>query len=212
MLFDLDGTLVDTLAICFLGFRRAVESAGGPALSDADIYALFGPSEDGMMQRVLPDGWERALPAYFDEYARLLPTCSPVAADLTASLGLIRRRGIKTALVTGKARTTALMSLRHFGLDAMFDAVETGSPEGVVKARAIRRVLERWRLEPEQAVYLGDGVADVLAAREAGVVAAGAAWAFGGRAADLKGAGADVIFTDTSDFGAWIDAQTRAAR
>src|SRR5262249_12894821 len=79
-----DGTLVDTFAICYRAFRRAVERSGGRALDDAEVHALFGPSEDGMMQRVLPVG-----------------------------------------LVTGKTRVTAEMSLRHFGLDHIFEAVET---------------------------------------------------------------------------------------
>ena len=44
VLFDLDGTLVDTLPICYLAFRGALERAGAPTLTDAEIHALFGPS------------------------------------------------------------------------------------------------------------------------------------------------------------------------
>lgn len=211
VLFDLDGTLVDTLPICYLAFRRAVDRAGGPSLSDAQIHALFGPSEDGMMQRVLPGGWQNALDVYFEEYARLLPTCSAVMPELAAALALLRRRRLFTALVTGKSRTTATMSLRHFGLDELMDAVETGSPDGVVKAPAIRRLVEHWRLPPTQTVYVGDAAADVLAARDAGVIAAGAAWAYGARVAELEAAGADVVFTEAGEFLAWLESNTRIA-
>jgi phosphoglycolate phosphatase-like HAD superfamily hydrolase len=124
VLFDLDGTLVDTLPVCYLAFREALVRAGAPAMTDAEIHALFGPSEEGMFQRALPNAWERALPAYF-------------------------------------------------------------------------------------AAYVGDARADMLAAREAGVVAAGAAWAHGARVAELKEAGADVIFADAREFVAWLDAATR---
>jgi beta-phosphoglucomutase-like phosphatase (HAD superfamily) len=48
-IFDLDGTLVDTLPVCFAAFRRAFERLGGPPHSDDAIRALFGPSEEGMM-------------------------------------------------------------------------------------------------------------------------------------------------------------------
>jgi len=99
--------------------------------------------------------------------------------------------------------------LRHFGLDDAFDAVEPGSPEGVVKAPAIRRLLERWRLRPEDAVYVGDGASDMRAAHEAGVIAAGAAWAYGARVAELQEAQADLIFTDAAEFLAWLDGKTR---
>jgi len=200
---------VDTLSICYVAFRRAVESAGGGTLGDTEVHALFGPSEDGMMQRVFPRGWRRPLKRYFEEYERLLPICSAVIPEVSAALVLLRARHVRTALVTGKSRTTALMSVRHFGLGGAFDAVETGAPHGVVKADAIRRLLERWRLAPERAVYVGDAASDMRAAREAGAVAVGAAWAFGARADEVKNAGAELVFSDAGEFLAWLDAATR---
>ena len=209
VLFDLDGTLVDTLPICYLAFRGALEGAGAPTMTDSEIHALFGPSEEGMLQRALPGDWERVLPAYFKEYQRLLPSCPAVMPELAAALALLRDRRIRSALVTGKSQVTAIMSVHHFGLDDAFDAIECGSPQGVVKAEAIRRVLERWRLPPAEAVYVGDGAADMVAARAVGVLAAGAAWAQGARVAELNDARADVIFTDVREFLAWLDAATR---
>jgi pyrophosphatase PpaX len=209
VLFDLDGTLVDTLPVCYLAFREALVRAGAPAMTDAEIHALFGPSEEGMFQRALPNAWERALPAYFAEYERLLSMCPAVIPELGAALALLRARGVRTALVTGKSHVTAMMSVRHFRLDDAFEAIECGSPQGVVKTSAIQRVIARWQIAPRHAAYVGDARADMLAAREAGVVAAGAAWAHGARVAELKEAGADVIFADAREFVAWLDAATR---
>jgi pyrophosphatase PpaX len=62
-IFDLDGTLVDTLPVCFAAFRRAVERLRGPPYSDDAIRALFGPSEEGMMQRAMPGQWREAVAA-----------------------------------------------------------------------------------------------------------------------------------------------------
>jgi phosphoglycolate phosphatase-like HAD superfamily hydrolase len=211
VLFDLDGTLVDTLPICYLAFRGALERAGAATMTDDEIHALFGPSEEGMMQRVLPEDWERVLPTYFEEYQKLLASCPRVLPELTAALALLRKRGIHTALVTGKSRVTATMSVHHFCFDDAFDAIECGSPQGVVKADAIRRLLERWHLSPADAVYVGDGAADMVAAREAGVLAAGAAWAQGARVRDLEDARADVVFTDAGEFLAWLDGATQGA-
>jgi phosphoglycolate phosphatase-like HAD superfamily hydrolase len=111
---------------------------------------------------------------------------------------------VAVALVTGKGEASATLSLRHFGIAEAFDAVETGSPTGVVKAEAIARLLGRWGLAPDRAIYVGDAVADMAAAREAGVVPVGAAWADGVRAADLSAAGAHVVFTAPGDFVAWL--------
>jgi phosphoglycolate phosphatase-like HAD superfamily hydrolase len=162
-----------------------------------------------MLQRVLPNDWQRILPAYFGEYQRLLASCPVVVPELTAALALVRKRRLRTALVTGKSTVTATMSVHHFGLEDAFDAVECGSPQGVVKAAAIRRVLEGWGLRPAEAVYVGDGAADMLAARQVGVLAAGAAWAHGARVTELEEARADVIFTDARAFLAWLDTATR---
>lgn len=208
VMFDLDGTLVDTLPVCYLAFRRALEGAGAPALTDAEIHALFGPSEEGMLQRVLPRDWERALPSYFAAYEQLLPMCPAVIPELSAALAMLRARGVRTALVTGKSRVTALMSVRHFGLDDAFDALEPGSPQGVVKAAAIGRLLDGWRVAPERAIYVGDGAADMVAARERGVMAVGAAWAQGARTSELQTAGAHLIFSDAAVFLGWLDRQT----
>ncbi|HEV8585752.1 MAG TPA: HAD hydrolase-like protein, partial [Methylomirabilota bacterium] len=177
------------------------------ALADADVRALFGPSEDGMMRRVFPEGSETALAAYFEEFTRMLPACEPLHPELRAALLLLRERRVPTALVTGKARVTALLSLRHFGMEDLFDAVETGSPEGGVKRPAIRGLLERWRVTPAEAIYVGDAASDMLDARDVGAVGVGAAWS-GGSAAELAAAGAGHVFTDPREFLGWLRART----
>ena len=55
VIFDLDGTLGDTLPACFVAFRRALEGFSAREYTDAEIAALFGPSEEGMIQRLVPE-------------------------------------------------------------------------------------------------------------------------------------------------------------
>ena len=57
-IFDLDGTIADTFGICFATFRNALACVQGPSLTDADIHALFGPSEDETADTMAPMGWE----------------------------------------------------------------------------------------------------------------------------------------------------------
>ena len=78
--------------------------------------------------------------------------------------------------MTGKGPKTTTMSLAHFGLDRTFDLVETGSPLGVVKAAAIARIVVAWGMTSREVIYVGDAVADMHAAAEAGVLAVAAAW------------------------------------
>jgi len=204
-IFDLDGTIADTFAICFATFRNALASVQGPALTDAEIHAHFGPSEDGMFQRVVPARWEDAFTAYLGEYERHLPLCA-VFPGVAAALAVLRERGVPLALVTGKSRPTALMSLKQFTLDGLFEPVETGSPGGVVKAAAIARVVAGWGVPPREVIYVGDAVADVRAARAAGVLPIAAAWAPTASAAELAAERPHALFTDPADFHAWLAA------
>jgi phosphoglycolate phosphatase-like HAD superfamily hydrolase len=99
--------------------------------------------------------WEAAFAAYLREYERHLPLCAAFPG-VAAALARLRERGVPLALVTGKSRPTALMSLKQFGLDGMFDSVRTGSPTGVVKAEASARVVTGWRVNRDQVIYVGD--------------------------------------------------------
>ena len=202
-IFDLDGTIADTFGICFATFRNALAHVDGPSLTDAEIQARFGPSEDGMFQVVVPARWEDAFTAYLGEYERHLPQCA-VFPGVAAALAALRGRGVPLALVTGKSRPTALMSLKQFGLDGVFTPVETGSPSGVVKADAIARVVEGWRAPAREVIYVGDAIADMRAAHAAGVLPIAAAWAPTAVAAELTAERPHALFTDAADFHAWL--------
>src|SRR5262245_21232359 len=143
-IFDLDGTLADTLPACYAAFRAACAGLGGPAYTDEQIGGLFGPRQEGMLQRAMPERWEEGLAILLGAYQRHLSTCGGVFPAVTTALELLRQRGTPLALVTGKGPFTTKMSLTHFGLDGVFDAVEVGSPQGVIKASAIARVVARW--------------------------------------------------------------------
>ena len=177
VIFDLDGTLADTLPLAITAFRRAIEPLTGRTLTDAEIIAQFGPSEEGMIRALAPDHYEAALADYLRHYEALhdmVPDPFPEMRELLADL---KARGVRVGLVTGKGAKSAWLSLRRFGLADAFEAVETGDPNGPRKAEGIRRILAGWGMEPSEAVYVGDAPSDVTAARDAGVAMAGAGWA-----------------------------------
>jgi pyrophosphatase PpaX len=202
-IFDLDGTIADTFAICFATFRRALEQVDGPSLTDTEIYARFGPSEDGMFERLVPARSHEAFGVYVTEYERHLPSCT-IFPGISGALVSLAAHRVPIALVTGKSRPTALISLTAFGLDGVFDPIETGSPAGVVKAAAIARVVAAWRVPPHEVIYVGDAVSDVRAAHEAGVLAVAAAWAPTANAVELQAAAPHVLFREIADFHAWL--------
>ncbi|HEU5193097.1 MAG TPA: HAD hydrolase-like protein, partial [Methylomirabilota bacterium] len=132
-----------------------------------------------------------------------LPLCA-VFPGVSAALAWLREQGLPLALVTGKSRPTALLSLKQFALDGVFEPVETGSPGGIVKAAAITRVVSAWGVPPGEVIYVGDTISDVEAAQAAGVLPVAAAWASTAVAAELEALRLHALFTDADDFHAWL--------
>lgn len=205
-IFDFDGTLADTLPVCFAASRRVGrEFLGRDHMTEEEIRATFGPSEIGMIQRMVPDRWEAALEAFLDEYEAAHDACTAPFPGMEDALRLLRRRGVALAIVTGKGPPTMAISMRLLGLEDYFDVIETGSPEGNVKATLLRKVLARWGCEPRRVAYVGDAAVDVVEAREAGVIPLAAAWAATAKPEQLRAEAPHALFPTVDSFIDWID-------
>lgn len=206
MIFDLDGTLADTLPVCFAAFRNALLPYTGHRYTDEEITALFGPSEEGAIRKVVPDHAEACIALFLEEYEKAHDSCCEPFPGLLDVLESIRSRGVRTAVVTGKGPQSAGISLRKIGLNGYFDIVEAGSPEGGIKAEAIGRVLAQWGDIPaDAACYVGDVASDVTAARKAGVLPLSAGWAATADPIALEAASPHALFRDIPGFQAWLD-------
>lgn len=64
VIFDLDGTLANTLPLCIRAFRASIEPLANRALSDQEIIATFGPSEEGTIMKLAPDHYEQGVADY----------------------------------------------------------------------------------------------------------------------------------------------------
>lgn len=205
IIFDLDGTLGDTLPACFVAFRRALKDFSAREYTDAEIAGRFGPSEEGMIQRLVPDRWEDCLRAYLAAYRESLPEYARPIPGMKDALLRLRTRGMKLAVVTGKGPHSAAVTLEHLDLAGSFDVMETGSPEGSVKPAAIRRVLACWGALPHQVAYLGDAPSDMEAAQKAGVIPLGAAWLPTTNVQALRASSSAETFPTLQHFIRWIE-------
>jgi phosphoglycolate phosphatase-like HAD superfamily hydrolase len=205
MIFDLDGTLTDTFAVCFTAFRETIRAVTGCSATDDEIYAHFGPSEEGMFQRWVPDRWEECLRLYLAAYEREHRRTGRTFPGIETALGLLRERGIPLAVVTGKGPHSAAISLAQLGLVPYFDCIETGSPEGSVKPRGIQRVLAHWGVPSNRVAYLGDVPSDVEVSRAVGVLPLAAAWEKRSDADALRALKPLVVFDAVPEFIRWIE-------
>lgn len=177
VLFDLDGTLGDTLPLCLAAFRRAIEPLSGKKVTPEEIIATFGPSEEATVKALLPDRYDEGIHAYWRRYAELHGMCPAPFDGIRELLVFLRERGLRLGMVTGKAKRSADISMERFGLSPLFDDFEYGWIHGPRKPEAIRAVLARQGVLSGEAAYVGDTPSDITAAGEAGVAIYSAAWA-----------------------------------
>lgn len=179
VIFDMDGTLTRTNDLIFASFNRITEKYLARTYSPAEIIGFFGPPEEGAIERLLgADRVEAAMDELCEFYRSHHATMAHLHHGIEEVLQLLKDRGLKLAVFTGKGRRTASITLHEFHLAPYFDLVVSGNdvrhhkphPEG------IQKVLEKFSLAPRQALMVGDSMADVHASREAGVRMAAVLW------------------------------------
>ena len=140
MIFDMDGTLGNTLPVVVQALQETFSRYGGREYSRPEIEAMFGPSEEGVIQtRVPADDYPAALQLYLDRYAELHDLATEPFPGVLHLLEVLQARGIRRAIVTGKGPGTARISMEHMGLDRLIERLMTGSPAGAEKPAAMRR-------------------------------------------------------------------------
>lgn len=180
VLFDLDGTLIDTYRLYLECYRRALEPHLGYAPTDAEIAARRPASE----RRFLLD-WigEDAGDACHAEMRRLYGDLYPSMAEgiyggVPEMLAALRSAGLRLGIVTGKGReawdvTRTFSDVGPFEVVVTDDDVHAAKPDpGGLLAAA-----EALGIRPEQTVYIGDSTVDMKAGRNAGMRIGAALWA-----------------------------------
>jgi len=175
VLFDLDGTLVDTVG-AYVEIARVAAGAHGFEVTERQVRESLCSGASfwkAIVPEAYPDGVavRKALTAHAArEWPRVLRERGRAFDGLVDTLDALARKGVALAIVSG-ARPEVLELFRDDGLLARFDAVILGAdvarrkpdPEGIVTA------LARLGVAPGDAVYVGDAPVDIQASRAAGV-------------------------------------------
>lgn len=209
MIFDLDGTLGDTLPLCVAAFKKSITPISGKEFSLEEIMATFGPSEEATVRQLIPNDFDAGIHSYWRWYAELHTMCPDPFPGIRETLDLLRARGVKLGMVTGKAERSAAISLDAFALRDYFAALEYGHPDRSRKDEAIENVLRAFSLRPEEAAYVGDAPSDVHFAKKAGVAMYAAAWADTADYETLANLRPDAIFKTVEDFRQYVERNTR---
>lgn len=208
VIFDLDGTLADTLPLCIEAFRRSVEPLIHRSVTDEEIIATFGPSEEGTIMALAPDHYDKGVADYLHFYQLLHGICPEPFDGIRELLMELQKNAVRIAMVTGKGRHSTAISLQQFGVASFFEFIETGSPYGPRKAEGIETALKQLGDIPKNAViYVGDAPSDITASRKAGVPIIAAAWAETAEPEKLKKGQPDEIFYTVPHFATWLTAK-----
>jgi phosphoglycolate phosphatase/pyrophosphatase PpaX len=183
ILFDLDGTLIDTKSLYIEAYRQAVQPYVREELTPDDIKALRPTSELAFLRAVVHDrDFDACLADFYRAYEALhVDRFAGVYPGVPGTLTALRDAGIPMGLVTGKSRrsweiTRAVIELPvSFGALVFDDDVRAPKPD----PHGLELAVEAMGVDPGEALYVGDTLTDMEAARAAGLRPIAALWAFG---------------------------------
>lgn len=200
MIFDLDGTIGNTLPLCIKAFRIVIEPFMEKSISDEEIVATFGPTEEGTIKALIPEYYQEGVEQYLYHYKALHEECSKPFEGIVNIIRELKKKGILIAMVTGKGKKSTDITLEHFEIADLFEWIETGSISGNRKCDGISCVLNHFKIKPEEAYYIGDAPSDIVAARQVGVRMISAAWSEMINLGELKRLKPDKLFGTIKEF------------
>lgn len=185
-IFDLDGTLLDTLTDLAASTNYALREHGMPEHSVDDVRRFVGNGVRKLMERAVPDGADNPL---FDEaFATFRQHYMEHALDTTRPydgvpemLATLKSRGCRIAVVSNKMMAATQELCQHFFPDTVEVAIGEHEAEGIRKKPApdtVYAALSALGVTKDHAVYVGDSDVDIATARHAGLPCISVLWGF----------------------------------
>ena len=186
-IFDLDGTILDTLEDLYLAVNAALREEALPERTLDEVRRFVGNGIGKLIERAVPAGApaetvERVHAAFTAYYARHCADHTKPYEGIGQLLAALRAAGLQTAVVSNKA-DYAVQTLCEDYFPGLFDAV-AGEREGVRRKPApdaVNAVLAALSVPREQAVYIGDSDVDIETAQNAGMPCISVDWGFRSR-------------------------------
>ena len=201
ILFDLDGTLVNSKKMIFGAFNHVAENFLGRQYVPEEIVSFFGPSEEQTWAELLSeDQFEEGIKAYYAYYLQKQEDIVPYEG-IPSLLSQLANRQPPLAIVTGRGKRTTQMTVEYLKWRPFFSSIITNGdiqqpkphPESVLLA------CQQLGVTPQEALMIGDSPMDIEAGRSAGAVTAAAFWGTFGPRENLEKTRADFEFETPSD-------------
>ncbi|MGG0655149.1 pyrophosphatase PpaX [Rummeliibacillus pycnus] len=184
LLFDFDGTLLDTNELIIQTFLHVLEPEFPGKYTREDMIPFIGPS--------LVESFSTIDPMRAKEWIRQYRQWNDIHHDelakefvgVKSTLQVLKKKGIRLAIVSTKRIDSLSKGLRLLGVEDLFEVVVSMDDVKHVKPdpEPILLALEKMNLEKEDVLMIGDNSHDILGGQNAGVRTAGVAWSMRGEA------------------------------
>ena len=205
ILFDMDGTILDTAGDICAAMLHAVETVGLPPFPTEGYEQRIGNGIRRLLHSVLPEGTpdevaEQALAEHLRYYPAHCTERTYFYPGMEELLQTLVDRGLKLAIVTNKVEATAIKIAAHYCPDIPFLAVWGNDGVRPLKpdVRVGNMACEALGVTPEQVLYVGDGDADMRFAKNMGFGAVAATWGYRSREVLIEN-GAEVLLEKPLD-------------
>jgi pyrophosphatase PpaX len=178
VLFDLDGTLIDTVELILASARHATEAVLGAALPDDVLRHNIGIPLRVQMGEYAPGHVDELLAAYREHNDRVHDDLIREYPGTEGALAELRDAGYRMGIVTSKSRLVAERGIDFFGLGGFFEAV-VGFEDTTIHKPQGEPVLEgarRLGVAVDRCVYVGDSPHDMAAGKAARAITVAAMW------------------------------------
>ncbi|WP_163536490.1 pyrophosphatase PpaX [Gracilibacillus sp. YIM 98692] len=183
ILFDLDGTLIDTNELIIASFTHTLEKYGDRSYTREEVINFIGPPLVDSLSKVNPYKVEEMMDTYrkhnyenHEKYVKAYPT-------VVETIKTLKEQSYQLGIVTTKLTDTAKLGLKITGLADLFevmiglDDVENAKPH----PEPILKAIDQLQANPMTTMMVGDNYHDIEAGHNAGVQTAGVAWSIKGR-------------------------------
>lgn len=176
VLFDLDGTLVDSASDITTAVNRMLAEEGLEEVDEALVRSWIGDGSAVLLETALQHAGSRRhadelLPRFMEHYGDSLLLSPQVYPGVAETLAELERRGVPMAVCTNKPEPFVVPLLEHLGLDRYFPAVVAAGtfPERKPHPRPLLHLAEQLGASPQDSLMVGDSETDFLAAKAAGM-------------------------------------------
>lgn len=177
-IFDVDGTLTSTNELIFSSFNHVTQKYLNKKVSNEEIIAMFGPTEDVILKEWMKHNYHEARKDYFDFYSSKHQSMADIYPGMLSILEIIKSKNIPLSIYTGKGKDSAEITLKEIGVYHLFDMIVTGDDVKEFKParEGIDMFIESFNLDRNKVLMVGDAPADVIASHSAGVKIASVLW------------------------------------